>query len=227
MGAAVPAWRWMVGAVLFGAGFLFLPVEVLKISSAEMGRVPKVCWRMGADGEGGAYNFREVESPLIFALPTGEGYSEVLMEMPVKAELSFARSVQRARFLHESEDFFDDPIDDSPSSEMPNLLGSLNEPDYTVLWSEKRTKRLQLSGELGERIDMRRVVWPDVEGARGVLLRAEVEVSARGRVHHLFVEKPLQDSALNMQVVRFLYGLKFEPGAVALGWIEFRVLGER
>ncbi|OUX38575.1 MAG: hypothetical protein CBE26_01075, partial [Kiritimatiellaceae bacterium TMED266] len=175
----------------------------------------------------GAYNFREVESPLIFALPTGEGYSEVLMEMPVKAELSFARSVQRARFLHESEDFFDDPIDDSPSSEMPNLLGSLNEPDYTVLWSEKRTKRLQLSGELGERIDMRRVVWPDVEGARGVLLRAEVEVSARGRVHHLFVEKPLQDSALNMQVVRFLYGLKFEPGAVALGWIEFRVLGER
>ena len=60
-----------------------------------------------------------------------------------------------------------------------------------------------------------------------MLLRAEVEVSARGRVHHLFVEKPLQDSALNMQVVRFLYGLKFEPGAVALGWIEFRVLGER
>jgi hypothetical protein len=227
MGVAVPAWRWVAGAVLFGAGLLFLPVEVLKINGTGVGRVPKVYWGIGAGEEGGAYNFREVESPLIFALPTGEGYSEVLMEMPVKAELSFARSVQRARFLNESVDFFDEPVDSMPSLEMPYLLGSMDEPDYKVLWSEKQSERLLLSGELGQRIDMRKVVWPDVEGAGQVLLRAEVEVSARGRVQHLFIEKPLRNGVLNQQLVRFLYGLKFEPGRVTLGWIEFRVSGER
>jgi len=227
MGKAVPAWCWMVGAILLGAGFLFLPVEVEKRKRVDMGSVPKFYWGRVANEDRVAYDFREVESPLVFALPTREGYSEVLMEMPVEAELSFARSVQRTRFLNQSVHFFNEPVDYTRQSDVSYLLGSLDEPEYKVLWSEKQTERLLLSDDLGLRIDVNKIVWPDVEETEHVELRAELEVSAWGRVQHLFIEKPLQDSALNQQLVRFLYGLRFEPGSVALGHVEYRVWGER
>lgn len=217
-------WRWVLGAVLMGTALVFLPFDLRKSGEMRRMAVPQVRWGVGDDGVG--YDLRDVESPLIFALPTGEGYSEVLEEMRVEAALSFARSVERERFLKGAVDFADEYVESPSQMDGSHMLGSLAEPGYQVEWGEKRSGRLLVSEGLGERIKMGEVVWPEVTMAGAWRLRAEIEVSERGRVQHLFVEKPLKDGALNQELVRFLYGLTFEPGAVELGWVEFSFLGE-
>lgn len=215
----VPYFVWV--ACLFLALLSLLPVSISLKEVRSMETGCKTYWMYSGGDLNLDYDIRKVQSPLLFAFPSSVGYSAAIDGSTMRTELRFAKTVQREYFLES---------DYGGALEKPLRVGSdgvdsgafvMGEPAYRLMWGSDGDQSVVMSDNLQSRWVASSFELPgEVEGS--FLIRAQVEVSERGRVKHLFVESPIENEAWNQAVVRALYAVQFESGLRESGWIEVR-----
>ncbi|WP_372806890.1 hypothetical protein [Pontiella sp.] len=175
----------------------------------------------------GGIDLRTIESPVVFSLPSGVGFSRVAMENEVTTPLGgLTRPRQAESFLD-----VDSPVRDDGGSLVPRELiltdsrpasPSLPSSVFQPAGARPAARRVTLVPALKERL-VGGVVLPQAlnhEPEKAWEARATLTVSEEGEVDHVFLDKPLATSELNQQVLNLLYGLRFKPGEPIEGGIE-------
>jgi hypothetical protein len=167
---------------------------------------------------------RLVSSPVLFSLPSAMGFSRELKEQDVKTRLTFSQAVKSEQFLRAQ------MMQDVGHFDSLELMLSTSVSDEPALPSdlyieeEKRfsSRRVTLAPELKNRMVGGVVLPPELnhEVAKPWEVRAEINVSELGQVRHVFLDRPLESPQLNLQVLRLLHGLKFNPGEPVYGIVE-------
>ncbi|MDF7800521.1 hypothetical protein P4C99_13670 [Pontiellaceae bacterium B1224] len=167
---------------------------------------------------------RVVNSPVLFSLPSAMGFSRELTQWDVETRLTFSQQVESEQFLDAAlmQKATDLDMQDLMVSSM--AAPSLAIPADIFQKQEKgpSARRVTLAPELKERI-VGGVVLPqelNQPAAKPWEVRAEVRVSEQGAVQHVFLNQPLESSALNMRILQLLYGLQFTPGEPVDGLVE-------
>ncbi len=223
--------RSLLGAVAIGAllhALLFL--IVLPGASMRSGRLPPPATFFAASPSDDAAalvdEVRTVWSPIMFSLPSGMGFSRELLQKDVRTRLSFSQEVESEQFLRvdSAGAVSDDPIIardlmvTTDGGKTPGL------PDVMALQEIKKpaSPRVYVAPELKSRL-VGGIVLPPVLNQNFESpweVRAALSVSEQGMVRHVFLERPLDEPALNQQVLQLLYGLRFKSGEPIEGSIE-------
>ena len=162
-------------------------------------------------------------SPVLFSLPSRLGFSHALLHAGLRTRLTLKQRKEADAFLE---------IDPAPPEAAPeklmltaggNSAPELPETAVQPLKKQPSAQRIHISPGLKERLVDGIVLPPELnrETATAWQVQAEVGISSRGEVLHVFLDRPLEPEALNQQVLQLLHGLRFKPGdAPAEGRIE-------
>ncbi|HEY5621152.1 MAG TPA: hypothetical protein VIR77_00985 [Pontiella sp.] len=168
---------------------------------------------------------RTVQSPVIFSLPSVMGFSRDLLSQKARTRLVLSQPKQTEEFLTV------DPLEAvAVRISRDKLMVSTaagNEPRPPgALIAQQQTRpaarRVSLAPALKERL-IGGVVLPaelNQPSARPWEAHASVSISENGAVTHVFLDQPLESSALNQQVLKLLHSLRFKAGPAVDGSIE-------
>jgi len=169
---------------------------------------------------------RITKSPVVFALPSASGFSQVLSDNDVQTRKTFMQpQVRSEHFLEVAPAALDvgDPFD---PRELMISTGS-REPQLpavgpAVQKSIPPARRVTLSPQLKSRLVGGIVLPPELNRTveKPWMVRATLGISEQGAVEQVLLDQPLETQALNQQVIRVLRGLRFKPGAAAYGSVE-------
>ena len=205
---------------------LLLLVRPVEGGSVRRGSQPPITRYVAAGNDSGGENVaRRLWSPVLFSLPSSDGFSGELSGHDVTTRRTTVP--QRAQ----SEQFLSMGFGQSDGAGLapeqlmvvsgPRALGVPSvEPPTEQLFSTGQ--RLLLDPELRSRL-VGGIVLPselNQPSAQAWTVRATLSVSEHGLVEHVFVDQPLESKPLNQQLVGLLYRLRFSPGAAVERKIE-------
>lgn len=161
---------------------------------------------------------RVIWSPLLFSLPSEMGFSRDLLTDKLRTRLTFSREVESEHYLELGPVSTTDGAQVSPRELMLTTFEStvpqLPSSESKSLGSQPSARRVYVAPELKERLVGGIVLPPELnkETETAWQAHAAVSISGQGTVQHVFLDKPLESTKLNSQVLRLLYGLRFKPG---------------
>ncbi|MEI6892501.1 MAG: hypothetical protein V5783_10055 [Pontiella sp.] len=168
-------------------------------------------------------DMRVLASPVLLSLPSSLGFSRELMQQKFLT-LTFIQSMESERFLSAELGIGDGVLDSQMLMLSSKASRTLGLPHNIFQTAEKRpaARRVTLAPELKERMVGGVVLPPELnhEVSKAWGIRAQISVGERGTVRHVFLEKPLEPAAMNIHIIRLLYGLKFNPGEPLDGMVE-------
>lgn len=201
---------------------LFLAVRpTAGANLSNIARPPATCYLAKPSGklpETGS-DVRTLWSPVLFALPSGMGFSRDLLGENLRTRLTFSRPVEPERFLGiDPASGGTDPqvvLRDLMVTEGPAVAPGLPRDTFQPLEKRPAARRVHVSPELKERMVGGVVLPPELnqDTAGSWEVRADVGISKQGVVQHVFLDHPLESAPLNRQVLQLLYGLRFSSGA--------------
>lgn len=169
---------------------------------------------------------RTVWSPVVFSLPSAMGFSGELYRQDVATRLAFKQQAQPERFLQAPVApgggpgglALDSLMLTAGGRQAPQVPGDLSPPPAR----RPSARRVTISPEFMDRLVGGVVLPPELnkEVAAPWEVRATLNVSERGVVRHVLLDRPLEFPVLNQPVLQLLYGLRFKPGPAMDGTIE-------
>jgi hypothetical protein len=179
-----------------------------------------------ADGSADANTIRMLKSPVLSSLPSALGFSGELRQHDVQNPKKFTPlSVASEHFLelapsaqNRGERLNVKKLMISSAERGPGLPEDTSVRDETY----PAGKRVQLAPALQGRLEGG-IVLPSVlnqDTDTPWMVHAEISISEQGSVEHVFLEKPLESTALNQQVLQLLYTLNFKAGVAQQSSIE-------
>jgi len=167
-----------------------------------------------ASGPAPVTDVRIAGSPVLFSLPSKMGFSSALLHASLRTKLTLKQRKESDAFLEVATA----PPEAAPGKLMLTAGGNdaPRPPAPAVQPLEKHTsaRRIQISPKLRERLVGGIVLPPELNKETPVAwqVQAEVGISERGEVLHVFLDHPLESETLNQQVLQLLHGLRFKPG---------------
>lgn len=170
---------------------------------------------------------RKVWSPLLFSLPSEQGFSnDSLSKMPRSPTFDLTPS-GLGHFLELGAPTRTTGVQILPQTFMltavekiaPQLPASEFQPEGKLL----SARRVYVAPELKERLVGGIILPPELnkEVDEAWEVHASISISEEGEVRHVFLDHPLEPPQLNRQVQRLLRSLRFKPGVSAVeGRIE-------
>lgn len=223
---AVPA--AVAAAAVFHAVF-FLLLEPLPgaVSAGGAPAVPKTYYMTsgGADSSMSARQVRTIASPVLFALPSDVGFSRELNKQRIETLRFIPKPAEPERYL--AVDAVPNKTALDPQALMLTALLAAQGPAvpqdvYGAEHDRPSARRVLLAPELRERIVGGVILPPELnqETEKAWEVSAQLHVAADGFVEHVFIDRPLESQPLNMEILKLLYGLQFNPGSPLDGMVE-------
>ncbi len=170
---------------------------------------------------------RQVNSPVVFSLPSSLGFSRELEDHDVQNQKTFTPLQVRSEYFISEVPVVTDAGDRLRPEQMM-ISAFVHEPSLPVAPAmhsslpHSNAKRVLISPLLSGRL-MGGVVLPsDLNQAveKPWVVHASVRISEQGAVEHVFLDEPLDSPVLNQQVLQVLYSLRFQPGPAMESSIE-------
>ncbi len=168
---------------------------------------------------------RTVWSPAVFSLPSRMSFSRQYLSQEIESP--------RFRLPLPAFDSFVEVDPAAPSGGDALLSGELMlsakdsrlglPPDASgPAGKRSAARRVYLVPKLKARLTGGIVLPPELnhEVAAPWSVRASLGISEQGGVSHVFLDQPLESAALNQQVLKLLYGLRFKAGDAVEGSVE-------
>ena len=217
-----------IGAALLLHLLLFVMAKPSRSLGMRLDSMPPVTRyaMQGSAADADAASVRMVKSPVVFSLPTEMGFSRELVEHDVQTRKTFMQQQLRTEhFLNVTpaiRNLEDRLLPERLMISMADRGPLLPEPSIRRARIFVPARRVTFSPGLQKRIMGGIVLPPELNKAvdKPWMVRATVDISEQGAVEHLFLDHPLDPPALNHQVLRVLYGLRFKPGRAEQGSIE-------
>ena len=178
------------------------------------------------EAEPNAISVRTLWSPVLFSLPSRMGFSSELQDREERMRLSFSRPAMVECFFEvDPSSLVSDASIDRQKLMLTASTGGAPLPPADLFQSPGKrpsAPRASLSPGLRERLVGGIVLPPGLNrpAATPWEVHATVRVAADGVVQHVFIDKPLESAALNQQVLRLLYSLRFKSGEPVEGFVE-------
>jgi hypothetical protein len=192
------------------------------IHSVDVRVPPKTYYRSAPSDAPLEDGVRLVGSPVLFSLPSPLGFSRDLMADKLSTPLVFSQPEETETYLSV------DPAARTAGAQLvpENLMLTAGEstappPPIQVVHLAGKSpsaRRVHVEPGLKERLEGGIVLPPALNRPEGAAweVRAEVSVSREGMVQHVFIEKPLEEVALNQAVLHLLHGLRFRAGSTPI-----------
>lgn len=172
-------------------------------------------------------DIRTVWSPVLFSLPSELGFSRELLREKVHTRLTFRQPDEPEYYLAVSSAPRDNAARVIPGDLLISAAANPVLPPPSASFTEENrragSRRVYVAPELRARLVGGIVLPPELNqtGEAAWEVHADISISKQGDVQHVFLEQPLEMEALNLEVIRMLHGLRFQPGEGSLdGRIE-------
>lgn len=161
---------------------------------------------------------RTVWSPVLFSLPSDMGFSRDLLQEKLRTRLTFKQPDETESFL-----VVDPAPRDVGAEVIPQELmltaGARAAPRppsgiFQPVENRPAPRRVYVAPALKERLVGGIVLPPELNRKEDAAweVRADISISKRGVIRHVFLQQPLEAAPLNQSIIQLLYRLRFKPG---------------
>ena len=160
-------------------------------------------------------NARTVWSPVMFSLPSEMGFSRDLLQDNLRTRLTFSQASAAEMFLQVVFAAGGDETQIIPHELMvtdeAGIKPQLPSEDFPVEGKRLPANRVYVAPELKERLVGGIVLPPALNKPTPTPweVSADISVSRQGLVRHVLLNRPLESTRLNQEVIQLLYGLRF------------------